>query len=39
MTELWLALRYSKEEKTKTISTCFHFCVENGRGLSLENVW
>lgn len=37
MAELWLVLGYYEEEKTKTISTCFHYRVENGKDLKMSS--
>lgn len=36
MAELRLAPRYYEEEKTKTISTCLHYCAENGKDYHLN---
>lgn len=36
MAELWLALRYYKEKKARTISTRFHYRVENGKDYHLK---
>lgn len=36
MAELWLVLRYYKEEKARTISTCFHYHVGNGKDYNLK---
>lgn len=36
MAELRLVLRYYKEEKARTISTCFHYQLENGKDYNLK---